>query len=202
MSTSGLSPTERHSLQAGEVMKVFVTGNDGDVLSVEFQNKHAGKDGKADVEPKSVKHFTSSMKTSKFAISKDDSKDSKPVRRPMFNPMSLEDIVSTSTVATTVVKPPPAPPAGAILLNSLKTGMRLRGSVVNSTPYASFIGANVYRPGRGGVFVEVNGMLHKSDVADFVLKNYGKLDKPFNAPFLDKGTSIPVYVKEVFKNCG
>lgn len=44
-------------------------------------------------------------------------------------------------------RPARAPPA--LLLNTLKTGMRLQGRVVSCTHYAAFVNLDVYRAGKG-----------------------------------------------------
>ena len=89
-------------------------------------------------------------------------------------------------------RPPKAvskPPNG-ILLNNLKTGMKLEGIVTSNTHYAAFINANIYRAAKGGTFTEVNGMLHRSESA---AKLYDQASK---------GSKITVYVREVYKNSG
>jgi hypothetical protein len=43
----------------------------------------------------------------------------------------------------------PAHVAPVLLLNTLKTGMRLQGRVVSCTHYAAFVNLDVYRTGKG-----------------------------------------------------
>lgn len=91
-------------------------------------------------------------------------------------------------------------PADGILLNQLKTGQMLKGIVVHATPQLAFISTNVYRHAKGGVFAEVNGLLHKSDMSEDVLSQSRRYSN--QGPVLDKGSLITVYVKEIFKNSG
>lgn len=63
-----------------------------------------------------------------------------------------------------LVSGPAKLPSGGLLLNNLKTGMELEGTVHSSTNYAAFISANIYRAGKAGTFQTINGMLHKGDV--------------------------------------
>lgn len=82
-------------------------------------------------------------------------------------------------------------PASGQLLNQLKTGMKLEGTVASRTQYATFVNVNVIRKGKGGTFTEVNGMLHKADILPHSSKSQ-----------MQKGDAVTVYVKEVFKNSG
>lgn len=91
-------------------------------------------------------------------------------------------------------------PVGAFLLNNLKTGQRLEGRVVHSTPQAAFVAANVFRRAKGGVVAEVNGLLRKADVPRDLLSPSRRLSG--QGPLMEKGSRVAVYVKEVFKNAG
>lgn len=81
-------------------------------------------------------------------------------------------------------------PASGLLLNQLKTGMKLDGVVTSCTNYACFVNVNVYRSSKGGSFSEVNGMLHR---ADSPTKLFDRCTK---------GSQTTVYVREVYKNSG
>lgn len=91
-------------------------------------------------------------------------------------------------------------PVGAFLLNNLKTGQRLEGRVVHSTPQAAFVAANVFRRAKGGVVAEVSGLLRKADVPRDLLSTSRRLSG--QGPLMEKGSRVAVYVKEVFKNAG
>lgn len=83
-----------------------------------------------------------------------------------------------------------------LTLNGLKIGMKIDGTVINSTPYAVFIAASIYRPGKGGRYVEVNGMLHRNDMSK-ELRSKNK-----SGSMMANGTPVTAYVKEIFKNSG
>lgn len=91
-------------------------------------------------------------------------------------------------------------PVGAFLLNNLKSGQRLEGRVVHSTPQAAFVAANVFRRAKGGVVAEVSGLLRKADVPRDLLSTSRRLSG--QGPLMEKGSRVVVYVKEVFKNAG
>jgi hypothetical protein len=103
------------------------------------------------------------------------------------------------------------PPANAVLLNSLKCGMKLEGTVQSCTLYAAFVMANVYRQATGGTWREVNGMLHTSDIIQphrLLPKRMGLNAAPSVARAklgqmsIEAGTKLTVYVKDVFPNSG
>lgn len=90
------------------------------------------------------------------------------------------------------------------MLHSLKTGMKLDGIVTHSTPYAAFVSANVYRQAKKGLFAEVRGMLHKSELLPEVAKQLeaqGRMSNK-NIRLIEPGTKLTVYVREVYKNNG
>lgn len=110
---------------------------------------------------------------------------------------------------TKMAKISSAPPVPGNLLNQLKTGRPLKGVVVSCTPYAAFVSTKVFRASRGGTYTEVNGMLHKNDISQEILDSQkrkfasmGNKVKGSQPDFLEKGTQLNVYVKEVFKNSG
>jgi hypothetical protein len=129
---------------------------------------------------------------------------------------------SSSSSSSSSLKPSQTPPKLAaakspkphpgLLLDELKTGFELQGTVITSTPYAAFISAKVFRKGKGGSFSEVNGMLHKNDISDQALlalnppsSGTNKKSNSLNsnlADLLNRGSKLTVYVKEVYKNSG
>eukprot|EP01041_Mallomonas_annulata_P007472 gene7472-15292_t len=90
-------------------------------------------------------------------------------------------------------------------LRELKTGMALNGIIASTAPYAAFIDANIFRSGKGGTFIRVNGLLHGDDVSKkygIVGGKGGKLPNGDSRLPLDVGTPVKVFVKEVWKNSG
>jgi hypothetical protein len=69
----------------------------------------------------------------------------------------------------------------------------LEGTIVFSSANENvvLIDTGIFRSGKGGSFIKVNGELHKNDVSKDLLHSLKK-----------KGRKMPVYVKEVFKNSG
>ena len=99
--------------------------------------------------------------------------------------------------------------APGVLLNTLKTGMRLEGRIVSCTHYAAFVNVGVYRAGKGASFAEANALLHKSDIpnGEALVSRHGKGRKEFafqdrDGVIYEKGTPVTVFVKEVYKNSG
>lgn len=100
-----------------------------------------------------------------------------------------------------------------LLLNNIKTGLRLEGVVAHSTPYNAFINCKVYRRGKAGYLTEVQGMLNNEDIPSEVkkiarkeyemelLRNNEEINE-FKIPLLPKGAPLTVYVKEVLKQAG
>jgi predicted RNA-binding protein with RPS1 domain len=79
----------------------------------------------------------------------------------------------------------------ALILNNLKTGTKLQGTVTADTHYAAFVDVHVYRHSKGGAYTKLHGMLHSTDQKHHIKKGE-----------IEKGKNITVYVKEVFKNSG
>ena len=96
---------------------------------------------------------------------------------------------SVSKPRTPPVKKEAKKPDG-LMLNQIKIGMKMEGVVVATTNYAAFVNVKAYRASKGGSYMEVNGMLHRSDMPSKVFAS------------LDKGYPITVYAKEVYKNSG
>jgi DNA-directed RNA polymerase subunit E'/Rpb7 len=97
--------------------------------------------------------------------------------------------------------------SSGLLLNTMKTGMKLEGVVASCTPYAAFVNVGVVRSGRGGRYIEVNGMLHRDDMHSdvTVMSNNRKRltsDELADQGMVGKGLKMTVYVKEVYKNSG
>lgn len=93
----------------------------------------------------------------------------------------------------------------AINLSNLTIGMKLEGKVVSCSGYAAFIDVNVIRmTPKSNIPVKVNGMLYQSDMTDdailYTRKNIARDVE--NKLILEKGSMIPVYVRDVFKSAG
>ena len=78
----------------------------------------------------------------------------------------------------------------------------MEGFVASCTPYAAFINAGVFRKGKGKRNVNVNGMLHKSDIDPETMAKLNPRHGGRGYDFIEKGTPITVYVKEVYKQSG
>ena len=92
-------------------------------------------------------------------------------------------------------------PIPDLLLNNLKTGLKLEGIIVSSTPYAAFVNVNVFRKGKAETYTQVNGMLHRGDLHQR-LTTKSTNAQSVNTGILEKGTKLTLYVKEVWKNSG
>lgn len=172
MSTSQLTAAERMALISGNIMKVQILDNSND-------------------EDEAILRVTIPSNT----ISMENISNSK---------ISNERYTNKSKKYTEYNKLPATGlreiPIGAYALNNLKTGQKLSGKVVQSTPQAAFIAAEVYRKAKGGLFVPVNGLLRKDDISTELLSPSRRYSK--QGPLMDKGANITVYVKQVFKNSG
>ena len=117
---------------------------------------------------------------------------------------------ASSKKRSKTVEPPPGQ-----LLNTLKTGMKLEGTVVSSTPYAAFVGTGTYRMAKGGRYAPVNAFLHKDDLDEVTAQAAKRWRQEqqrqqgsrqsgarLDLTLLQKGTPLTVYVKEVYKNSG
>jgi hypothetical protein len=186
MSTKFLSSTERLAIQAGSVMQVYVSKMDG---SDEVQVSLKPIDGS---KPITIKE---TVKSNQISFKPAEGRLQTLPSKPKF-------LVSGAAKL----------PSGGLLLNNLKTGMELEGTVHSCTNYAAFISANIYRAGKAGTFQTINGMLHKVDILDKSVLSTGNR-KSMNARgsrgyeekeegIITKGTKIKVYVKEVFKQSG
>jgi len=189
MSTKSLSSTERLALQAGSVMQVYVSKMDGsDDVQVSLKPIDGSK-------PIVMKETRETIKSNQISFKPAEGRLQTLPSKPKF-------LVSGAAKL----------PSGGLLLNNLKTGMELEGSVHSCTNYAAFISANIYRAGKAGTFQTINGMLHKVDILDKSLLSTGNR-KSMNAKgsrgyeekeegIIAKGTKVKVYVKEVFKQSG
>lgn len=97
--------------------------------------------------------------------------------------------------------------SSGLLLNTMKTGMKLEGVVASCTPYAAFMNVGVVRSSRGGRYIEVNGMLHRDDMhsdVQIMSNNRKRLSSSEleDKGMVGKGRKMTVYVKEVYKNSG
>lgn len=173
LSTNNLTWQERMTLQVGAMMQLFVSDIDGESLHVSLQPSSTGSATSGSPEPL-LKNLASTF----GETSAKKSRISKPVAPPKIIPFDTS----------------------GILLNNLKTGMKLEGTVHSCTSYAAFVTAGVQRAGKGGNFKIENGMLHKSDIPKHMLpKGAGH---GTSKPLLEAGSRVTVYVKEVFKNSG
>lgn len=100
------------------------------------------------------------------------------------------------------LEPVGAPVAPGPLLTNLTTGMQLQGVVDSCATYAAWLNVGIYRVGKGGRFVPVNAMLHKSDIELKLLKELQNYRSTNFHNLLEKGTKVTVYVKEVSKQSG
>lgn len=177
MNVGALRPNEKLALQAGAVMKVVVTQVDGSGVWVALDRNNYGNDNSNINAPLSPRKAAPSAPASSAAAEKKMKKDAKSA--------SSSASVRSSSSQPFVTKAVPD-----LLLSKLKTGMRLKGVVTASTHYAAFCDVGVFRPSRGGLFTQVNGMLHAND-----LGSVKKSD-------LVVGQELDVYVREVYKNSG
>jgi hypothetical protein len=118
----------------------------------------------------------------------------KPFQRPVSKKIVNKHAAPVDTKPKVLSAPGP-------LLVSLKTGMPLTGTVSFSTSYAAFLDVGVFREGKGGIAVPVNAMLHRLDLDKKLLRDV-QYKRSYTKNLIEKGTSINVYVKEVFKNSG
>jgi hypothetical protein len=160
MSTAALRPNEKLALQTGTMMKVIVTKVEADGSAWVALDRNAASPGP--MTPTSLAGGTAKQTT--------NTSPSVPSSKPPTKKAS---------------KSPPA-----LLLNNLKTGMKLPGVVNANTHYAAFVDIGASRLAKGGLYTKVNGLLHNNDIHTFK-----KAD-------LDKGKPVTVYIKEVFKNSG
>lgn len=146
-------------------------------------------------------------------LSEDESRDefisttAGSVPRPPASNQQINKKEKISKTKMTKISSTPLVPGN--LLNQLKTGHLLKGVVVSCTPYAAFVSTKVFRASKGGTYTEVNGMLHKNDISQDILDaqkrksaSMGSKVKGSQPDFLEKGTVLNVYAKEVFKNSG
>jgi hypothetical protein len=178
MSATDLNPMEKIALQAGNMLKVKITGQDSSGLF------------KVSLPLLTSSSFPSTNRKMKSEESKDKGKQSKPENNNN-NRSSKDNNKSPSG--------PLQPPPNSILLNNLKSGFKLEGEIVYSNDKMAFVSAKIYRRARGGTFAEVNGFLKKED-AESLLGNYISIHQ--KEPLFERGEKITVYVKEVFKNAG
>jgi hypothetical protein len=187
MPAKHLSPMERMTLTAGNIMKVVVTGEDesGYTLGLPTASKpttpsigtklpsHSIRPGK--IEPYQAHTYT---------------RNSARQNTMQDNPKINANPFQTHGNSQLTDKPP------GILLNNLKTGMNLEAVVKNTTPYGAFVETNAYRLASGGVYTKAVALLHKSDMLPEVLE--GWVDQSTNIP-IPVGTKLYVFVKQCFK---
>jgi transcriptional accessory protein Tex/SPT6 len=176
MSTKFLSPAERLALQTGSVMQVYVSKVDGDNSNAPLQ-----------VSLKPIDRSAPVRRSESRAAAPGYAKDSKARATDGKSTIKGKRADANSNAKSYSTLPP-----DGYLLNNLKTGMKLTGTVQSVTNYAAYVSANVYRTGKGGKLTEIKGMLHKADIVDNSLALTQNV----------KGAKIEVYVKEVFKQSG
>ena len=152
-----------------------------------------------------------------------NTRSSQGIRNDMMKPptarYSIETTNSYSSMARSTEQtsrpsqktvPPKAPAPAGIDLKTLKTGMKLEGTVAFCTPYAAFIDVDVYRASKGATYSPVNGLLQETDLMNKYTLQATKNRRPttVNAftrgalPPLERGMRVTVYVKEVLNNAG
>jgi len=185
MSTRNLSWQERMALQVGAMMQLYVSNVEGSgELQVSLKPPSEGGGGGGGGI--SVSKISEPMK--RFAAS------TTPIR------------AKSAPAKSAAPAAPEAPPG--LLLNTLRTGMKLNGVVSSCTQYAAFVNVEAFRAGKQGSFAEVNGMLHRSDIVDAQLSpskrrfSGQQQQQREGEVILEKGAPVTVYVKEVFKNSG
>jgi hypothetical protein len=83
-------------------------------------------------------------------------------------------------------------------LNQLKPGTPLNVTVRSVQNFGVFVTTNVYRKGRGGFWIPVDGFLKKIDIPRNMM-----VPSPNGYTMLYKeGDRITLYAKEIFKNSG
>lgn len=88
-----------------------------------------------------------------------------------------------------------------ILLNDLKVGQKLTGTVVQSNAKMAFLACNVYRYGKANRPKKVNGFIKRKDAVDPTSLR----DKEFpeyKARLFPIGSELTLYVKDVQQNSG
>jgi hypothetical protein len=177
-----LSSNERLALQEGAVVQVLVSSIDGSNIEVRLKN---------------------AILTNPI-ISNNNIQSSNPRNNEQQlngKPSSSQMKRKANKQNNKVTKPP------GIDIKSLRSGMQLDGIASTIEPYAAFINTNVYRPGKGGTYLPVNGLLHSNDISETYMLPKNKKDmndKKDNSKRLviEQGLPLTVYVKEVWKNSG
>ena len=200
MSIKDLNWKERMALQVGTVMELYVTGSSASgELQVGLTNP-SGSNSNSDSSASNSRNEFFSTSTHESGSGRESGRES---GRNAKNPKTDRDRDRGRSQV----------PSGP-LLNNLKTGMALEGTVSSCTRYAAFIDVGVVRAGKGGVFTPVNGMLHQNDVNEGLTilssnnrnaamreSRYDRNDR-YDDTKLVKGSPVTVYVKEVYKQSG
>eukprot|EP01035_Chromulina_nebulosa_P024700 gene24700-32172_t len=204
MPTKDLSPHERLAMQAGAVMQLQIADASESEIRVKLKsNDIESSTSNIPATPKRYKEPSFLLEDESLDELISSTAGSAP--RSSNQPTNKKEKIQKTKMA----KISSAPPVPGNLLNQLKTGRPLKGVVVSCTPYAAFVSTKVFRASRGGTYTEVNGMLHKNDISQEILDSQkrklasmGNKVKGSQPDFLEKGTQLNVYVKEVFKNSG
>ncbi len=190
LSTRNLSWQERMTLQVGAMMRVNVIGKENDeLLRLSLIKSSDAILGQASAWNE---RGTQESQRSRSAV--------------RTNPVKMIPTRSNQKGARSGLRDEHT------LLNKLKTGMELEGTITSCTAYAVFVDAGVMRAGKGGSFVPVNGMLHQNDMpaGTMIRSSNNRRTKNREADegdeeddsVLSKGKRVTVYVKEVYKNSG
>ena len=211
MSAKSLSSAEKMALQAGSMMKVVVTKVEGELntllifIYIHFDVIKYAKKKKMTGKNIEVELSASSSQTKKFSSSAPPSSAGRMYSAAISSDKKFAR--PNQVMAGLTYKKPPG-----LLLNNLKCGLELTGKVSSCTQYGAFIAIEpkVSRIGKAGLYTEVVGLLHSSDMLDFrpttETKTDGKKHQIFtsktNERIIRKDVKLAVFVKEVWKNSG
>lgn len=122
----------------------------------------------------------------------------------IFKPSILFSTSTSSSSSSSTFPSSSSSPSTASLntyydFSQLKLGDQLIGIVTQCTPSGAFLRLNVLRNGKGGLKTEVQTFLSFKDMNDELLEKY---KSPIPGVLLKRGSTFPVYVKEVIKNSG
>lgn len=185
--TGNLSWQERMTLQVGAMMQLYVARHDEATNQVVVA-----------LQPPSGVGL--SMPTLSQPSGLPQSWTSQPPKAPKLASTKRPSASKASGAAAANSNfPPEADEPKGTLLNNLKTGMKLTGTVSSCTPFAAFVSVGVQRMAKGGQLKTVHGMLHKSDIPKDLLPKRTR-GPDGQVSLLEPASQVTVYVKEVYKN--
>lgn len=189
MSAKALTSQERMLLQSGSLVNVQISGEDKENRDFFVSLAAASGAGRGDrEEQRDRRDNVNSYSNSNYNRNSYNNQPRQQNRNP--EPSKKR---SNEPVVRGGVSEPEGP-----LLNNLKTGMPLEVTVKTVTPFAAFVHTKVYRKAKGGVFVPVEALLHRSDIPQSMLA-----PTPQGYSILyQRGQPLTVYVKEVLKQAG